>query len=588
MDAISDPSITDVTVMSSAQVGKTETVLNICGYHIAQDPAPMLVLQPTLQMAETFSKDRLAPMIRDTPALTGKVADPKARDSSNTLLQKGFPGGHVTMAGANSPSSLASRPIRITLCDEVDRYPASAGDEGDPVNLAEKRTTTFWNKKRIRVSTPTVKGASRIELSWFQSDQRRYFVDCPACRSSQYLKWSNVHWPDDRPEEAEYACEHCGTLWDDATRWRTLKSGRWVAGTTDESGVWSPGSTVKGHAGFHLNEIYSPWVRLGEMAANFVKAKRSPETLKTWVNTSLGETFEETGEKVDAGALDNRGEDWNGKAPAGVLVVTCGVDVQDDRIELERVGWGVDEESYSLEHRIIYGDPSAPTIWQELDAALADETTTADGRRLRVSASAIDSGGHHTQAVYKFAKDRAKRRVWAIKGMSGNRPVWPPKASKNNKVGVNLFMVGVDAAKDSIYARLRITEPGPGYCHFPKGRDASWFAQLTAETVVTKFVKGFPTRVWQKLPHKRNEALDCRVYAFAALQSLNVKWSKLLAERDKWAVAAPAEMPAPVAAAAPVQPQEQPPTTAQEQRSPPPKRKNSGSWLGGRSGGWMR
>jgi phage terminase large subunit GpA-like protein len=532
MDAVSDPLVVQVTVMSSAQVGKTETLSNILGYHIAQDPAPILFVQPTLNMAETYSKDRLAPMVRDTPALSGKIADSKSRDSNNTLLKKNFPGGHVTLTGANSPADLASRPIRVVLLDEVDRYPPSAGSEGDPVNLAIKRTTTFWNKKILLTSTPTVKGVSRIEMAWEASDQRRYHVACPDCQGEQHLKWAQVHWPEGQPLAAEYACEHCGSLWGDAARWRALKTGRWIAS-----------APFNGNAGFHLNEIYSPWVRLGDMARGFLDAKKSPETLKTWVNTSLGESFEETGEKVDDNALASRGEDWNGKAPAGVLVVTAGIDVQDDRFEVERVGWGVDEESWSLEHRVIYGDPSAPAIWAELDAYLAETTPTADGRTLAISASAIDSGGHHTQAVYKFAKDRAKRRVWAIKGMPGKRPVWPPKASKNNIGKVNLFLVGVDSAKDSIYSRLRIAEPGPGYSHFPKGRDPSYFAQLTAETVVTKYVKGFPARVWQKRPGARNEALDCRVYAYAALQSLNVKWGRELEKRARHAVPTVAATP---------------------------------------------
>jgi len=570
MDAVSDPANQVVVVISSAQVGKTETLLNIIGYHVAQDPAPILLLQPTLEMAETFSKDRLAPMVRDTPALNGKIADPRARDSGNTQLHKSFPGGHITMAGANSPSSLAGRPIRVVLCDEVDRYPPSAGTEGDPVSLARKRTATFWNRRVVLVSTPTVKGVSRIEAAYELSDQRRFWVPCPHCGEAQILRWSNVRWPDGRPREAGYHCEHCGSEWTDAERWGALRRGEWRAS-----------APFTGTAGFHLSELYSPWVRVGDMAQAFWEAKRNPETLKTWVNTSLGETWEEDQERVDSAGLMDRAEGWTA-APEGVLVVTCGVDVQDDRIEIERIGWGVEEESWSLEHRVIYGDPSAPAIWKELDEYLAQPTRTEDGRSLPVSASCVDSGGHHTQAVYRFCRERAKRRVWAIKGMAGpGRTVWPKRASKNNSGRVNLFLVGVDAAKDSIYARLRIHQPGPGYMHFPAGRDVQWYEQLTAESVVTKYVKGFPTRVYQKKSGARNEALDCRVYGYAALQSLNVRWGALVQERDRWKGAKPPP-------SMPLQAEEQ------EQAAAPPAAvvastpaRRQGGWLGGRQGGWL-
>jgi len=528
MAVLNDPTVHTVVVMSSAQVGKTEYVLNVLLYYMAAEPSAILVVNPTVEMAENFSRTRLAPMLRDCPILSDKVSTNSRGADASTLLFKQMPGGYVAMAGANSPSSLASRPVRIVLGDEIDRWPVSAGAEGDPVNLARARQKTFYNKKTILVSTPTIKGVSRIETAYLESDQRRLLVPCPDCGAERHLEWKNVHWPSGRPEEACYACPECGSTWDDATRWRQTRKAR-----------WEPQAAFNGTAGFHLNEIASPWVRLADMARNFLAAKNDPEQLKVFVNVSLGESFEVTGEKVDSNALESRVENWGEKAPQGVLVVTAGIDVQDDRIECERVGWGVEEESWSLDYTVIYGDPSGPNLWAELDAYLAQTTATADGRTLALSASAIDSGGHHTQAVYRFCKERARKRVWAIKGMSGKRPVWPPKASKNNIGKVNLFLVGVDSAKDSIYSRLRITEPGPGYIHLPKGRDPSYFAQLTAETVVTKYVKGFPTRVWQKRPGARNEALDCRVYAYAALQSLNVKWSRELEKRSRHVAPAP-------------------------------------------------
>lgn len=536
MDSISDPAVESVVVMSSAQVGKTEIINNICGYHIDQDPAPLLVVMPTLEMGEAWSKDRLAPMLRDTPALRGKVKDPRARDSGNTLLHKVFPGGHVTICGANSPSSLASRPIRIVLCDEVDRYPVSAGSEGDPVTLARKRSATFWNRKLVLTSTPTVKGASRIEMAFASSDQRRFYVPCPHCAAEQVLRWTNVKWPPNQPERAAYHCGSCGAEWSDVQRWAAIRRGDWRAE-----------ANFTGVAGFHLSELYSPWSRIADMARAFIDAKNSPETLKAFVNTSLGETWEDEGERVDETGLLERVEDWGELLPAGVLVLVAGVDVQDDRLEVEIVGWGRDEESWSISHTRIFGDPSAPRIWADLDELLAQRFTRVDSVDMTIAAVCVDSGGHHTQAVYRYCKDRYRRRVYAIKGMAGpGRPVWPKKASRQNIGRVNLFMVGVDAAKDAVYSRLRITRPGPGFCHFPADRDPDWFAQLVAETVMTKYTKGFPTRVWTKKPGARNEALDCRVYAYAALQSLAVVWS-----RFKPVVPATVEVPAAAPVVAP-------------------------------------
>ena len=510
MDAVSDPAIEQVVVMSSAQVGKTEVVNNVVGFHIAQDPAPILVIMPTLEMGEAWSKDRLAPMLRDTPALRGKVKDPRARDSGSTITHKQFPGGHLTVAGANSPAGLASRPIRIVLCDEVDRYPPSAGAEGDPVSLARKRMATFWNRKLVLTSTPTVKGASRIEMAWDMSDQRRFYVPCPHCGEANPLKWSNVKWPPNEPEKAALHCEDCGAAWTDSERWSAIRKGEWRAE-----------ANFTGTAGFHLSELYSPWSKVSEIARAFMESKGSPETLKVWTNTVLGETWEDEGETVDGTGLLERAESW-GDLPPAVLVLTAGVDVQADRLEVEVVGWGRDEESWSIDTVRLFGDPQGNAVWADLDRKLAEVFHRQDGTQLRISAVCVDSG-YATQAVYNYCRGRFRRRVFAIKGMAGaGRPIWPKKSTKQDKVA--LFLVGVDAAKDAVYARLRITRPGPGFCHFPVGRDPDWFTQLTAETVLIKYSKGFPVRTWTKKPGARNEALDCRVYSYAALQAMNVRW----------------------------------------------------------------
>lgn len=515
MDAISDPAIETVVLMMGAQMGKSECLNNVVGYHIAQDPSPILVVQPTLDMAQTWSKDRLAPMLRDTPALQGLVKDPRSRDSGNTTLHKSFPGGHVTGCGANSPASLASRPIRIVLCDEVDRFPVSAGSEGDPVTLARKRSATFWNRKIILVSTPTNKGASRIEQAYEESDKRLYYVPCHDCGHEQTLKWSQVKFDADRPESAGYACESCGAIWDDASRARAVRRGEWR-------------STEKfaKTAGFCVSGLYSPWIPLEDAVRDFLAARKQPATLRVWVNTYLAETWEEDGEGVDDYSLSERAEDWGDVVPADGLILTAGVDVQDDRLEAEIVAWGKEEESWSIAYKTIHGDPSGPIVWRELDEFLYGVYEHEFGEEMVVRATCVDSGGHHTQAVYKYVSTREAKRVFAIKGVGGEGKPMVGKPSKNNIGKIKLFPVGVDTIKYELFSRFKITEPGPGYCHFPEGRDPEYYKQLTAEKIATKYHKGFARREFVKI-RTRNEALDVRVYAKAALALLNVNLNGL-------------------------------------------------------------
>lgn len=522
MDAVSDPAIDTVVVMSSAQVGKTEVVNNLIGYHISQDPAPILVLQPTLDMAQAWSKDRLAPMLRDTPALRGKVRQPRSKNSANTLLHKVFPGGHITVAGSNSPASLASRPVRVVLCDEVDRYPVSAGTEGDPVNLARKRTATFWNRTIILTSTPTVKGVSRIEAEFDQSDQRYFYVPCPHCREHQRLVWSSVTWLKDdagkgRPETAQYSCEHCSALWTETARQTAVKRGEWRAT-----------APTKARAGFHLSELYSPWSTLESMVSAFLEAKGRPELLKTWVNTTLGETWEEEGDTIDGLGLAARREKYPAQVPSKALLLTAGVDVQRDRIELEVVGWGEAEESWNIDYIVLPGDTTLPDVWRDLDDCLSATYTHETGAQLHITSAVIDSGDQ-TTTVYGFVKPRQGRRIFAGKGISGpGRPVAKVSRKKTGTKtrDVDLYQIGVDDAKGIIYARFAIEEVGPGYCHFPYDRDEEYFSQITAEKLVVKYYRGFPRKEWVK-SRQRNEALDCRVYAFAALKILNPVWSAI-------------------------------------------------------------
>lgn len=515
LNALNDPEVETIVVMSSAQVGKTEIINNIVGYYIHQDPAPILCLQPTLEMAKTWSKDRLAPMVRDTPVLSGKLKDPRSRDGDNTMLHKKFVGGHITMAGANSPASLASRPIRVVLCDEVDRYPVSAGTEGDPVNLAKKRTTTFWNRKIVLTSTPTIKNASRIEAAYDSSDQRKFFVPCPHCNEFQELKWSNVTWEE---SHVYYACDVCGSIIEESSKLGMIPRGEWRSTAT---------ATAQKTAGFHLSELYSPWVSWSEMVSNFLEAKKFPETLKTWVNTALGETWEEEGEGIKGAALQLR--DRVEGVHESVLVVTAGVDVQKDRLECTFVGWGINEEAWVIEHLILIGDTQRLDVWDQLSDQLDRDFEGAE--TMRVARMFIDSG-HQTQEVYRFSKKYMRNGVYPIKGMSQpDKPVWS-KPAKKKRGEIKPVPIGTIAAKDVLFGRMAIDEPGPGYVHFSDNLDDDYFRQLSAEQVFTKYVHGTPTRYYKQI-RNRNEALDCLVYAYAAMVSLNVLFEVLQRKRDR-------------------------------------------------------
>jgi len=515
MDACSDPTISEVVVMAGAQLGKTEALLNIIGYHIAHDPCPVLVLQPTLEMAQAFSKDRIAAgLIRSTPCLKGKVKDPRARDSGNTTLHKVFPGGAITMVGANSPSGLASRPIRLVLVDEADRAPPSAGSEGDPIQLARKRTATFWNRKIVIVSTPTNKGASRIEDAFELSDQRHYHVPCKHCHADQVLKWSNVKWEEDQPDTARYMCEHCGTLWSESDRTWSIRNGQWVAE-----------KPFSGVAGFAINGLYSPWTPLSDGVKDFLNVKKNPEQLRVWTNTYLGETWEDQGERVDDWALSERREPMP-NIPDDVLVLVAGVDVQDNRLEISVIGLGRDDESYVISHETMYGDPSTPQLWTALDTKIFRQYETESGRQIAIRSTCVDSGGHFTSSVYAYCKKHTGRRVFAIKGVGGEGKPIAGRPSKNNIAKCPLFPVGVDTVKDLLFARMRIEEPGAGYMHFSDELSDEYFKQLTAEKIVTRFHKGFKRREFVKT-RPRNEALDCFVYALAAYAIVGINVNSL-------------------------------------------------------------
>ncbi|MGC9420940.1 MAG: terminase gpA endonuclease subunit, partial [Rhodovulum sp.] len=353
----------------------------------------------------------------------------------------------------------------------------------------------------------------RIEAAFEHSDRRFYHVPCLHCGDMAPITWARIRWPEGRRDQAHLVCEACGGIHHEHEKPRLLASGEWRATAEGD------GRT----AGFHLSALYSPWETWAEIAAEHGRVRKDPARLQVWVNTKLGESWEDqAGDTVPADPLMARREDWGEALPAAVTVLTAGVDVQGDRIEVQILGWGRDEEAWVVDYRVLWGDPSGPRLWSDLDMVLQATFPHPAGVDLPVRAAAIDTGGHHTKMAYEFCRTRLARRIWAIKGRGGpGIPVWPRRPTRTNKGKIPLFIVGVDAVKDAVYARLRLTEPGPGAIHFPRRLDADYFRQLTAERVVTRFERGRPIRSWQpKRDGERNEALDTLVYAHAALHGL--------------------------------------------------------------------
>ncbi|MDQ1610329.1 MAG: hypothetical protein QOG00_260 [Pyrinomonadaceae bacterium] len=527
MDAVGKPGVREIIFVASAQVGKTECANNILGFFMHADPSPIIFVAETEDKAEAWSKESLAPMIRDTPVLAHLVGDARSRDSNNTIGGKSFPGGHLAIAHATSPATLSSRPRRVVILDERDAFKPTS--EGDPAKLAEKRATTFPDAVIVKVSTPRDRmelepGAppdarrfTAIELEYENSDQRKFYVPCPHCDEYQVLVWKNVVWEEGDPLGAVYMCAANGCVIEHEHKTEMLARGEWRAE-----------KPFSGRAGFHIWEGYSPFVTWGEMAKNFLEAKKNRATLKVFVNTSLAEGWEEITEQASTRDLEDRREEYDAEVPDGVLVVVASADVQGDRIETEIVGLGLDGESWSLDYQVILGDPSQRHVWEELKLLWTTPLVRADGSEVSVMAACVDSGGHHTQEVYQFCRENAGRRWFPVKG--ANTPGKPlvSKPTLQGRPPVRLFTVGTETAKDTIAANLLVEEPGPGYCHFPTARGDDYFKQLRSERPVTRFTRGVGVRKWEKVkPSARNEALDCRVYAMAACAILNPNWRKL-------------------------------------------------------------
>lgn len=535
MDAITDPSVTTVTVRKSARIGYTKILDHVVGYYIHQDPAAILAVQPRVEDAEDYSSTELAPMLRDTPVLAAIAGDARARDSGNTILKKLFRNGaSVRLVGANSPGGFRRITARIILFDEVDGYPISgAGVEGDQIALGKKRSETFWNRKIVIGSTPTIKGLSRIDDSYEESDQRRFHVRCPHCDGLQVLDWGGPHtphgikWDKDEngvglPDTVHYVCSISGCVIDEADKEEMIETAE------ANGGGWIAGKPFAGHAGFAINTLYSlfPNATWRLLVKEWLEVKDDPLKRKTFINLVLGEAYEDRGEQaLNEARLLARCEVWNAEVPDGVAVLSAGVDVQLDRIEVEVVGWGRNEESWSVDYTILEGDPGEPAVWAELDKHLKRIWRRADGRGFEIMAACVDTGGAHTQMSYAFCKERLGRRIWGIKGESaqgGQRsPVWPiKKPTRRTKASFRPVILGVNAAKDSIRSRMHLDAPGPGYMHYPADRDLNYFGQMTAERSVVKVSAGRRYRIWEQLPGRANEALDCRVYAFGALCGL--------------------------------------------------------------------
>lgn len=561
MECMSEGSGIQRTVMQFAtQLGKTEVLYNTMFQRIHRAPQDILFVQPTLGDARDHSRERFAPTVRKMPEVQAQLPKPTSRDESNSWQTKSIAGvATLFFAGANSARSLASKPLGLALCDEIDGYPLDVDGEGDPLLLVWERLSNFHDRKLLLCSTPTIKDASRIEAEYLASDQRRYLVPCPHCGHLQELVWGEgreyglkfllTTGGDPRPETAVHICEACGAAAVEATKTGMLAHGRWVAR--------KPGAGGGLVAGFHLNKLYSPagWKSWGDIVSEWHKAKQAEAAgdttkMKGWVNTTLAETFEERGDTVAHSVLQQRAEDWPLRTVLRqILVLVAAVDVQrgaNARLEVSVWGFGRGEESQLVDRRVIYGDPEiehgqAGSPWNELDEYLATPIPHASGRPMSIRATAIDSSdGTVSQAVYRFCRPRSHRHVLAIKGRREldrilSRPTMQDVDYRGTLVrrGIKLWKVGTDIAKSTIYARLRLTRPGAGYVHLSKHMPPEAFEQLTAERMVTKMVAGHPVTRWVKPAGKPNEEQDKAVYALAMAHYLGIPnwtpqdWSRI-------------------------------------------------------------
>lgn len=529
MDAFSDPKVAHIVFVAASQVGKSEAQMNMLGYIIDEDPGSVLYVHPTKDDAKEFSKLRIAPMVRDTPALRRKVADPKQRDSANTVLQKSYPGGILTLCGSTEAHSLASKPIRYLFGDERDRWAVSAGKEGDPWDLAMRRQTTFYNRKAVEVSTPTIKGASPIDKAYSKGSMARWVSKCPHCGEYHEIRWADIRFEYEERElnrervysvkEVFYLCPGCGA----ASEERTMKRAPAYWRHENEE------ARSRGEVSYWLNAFVSAWMPWAEIVQKFLEARGDSRKMQVVYNTMFGECWENRGDTMDEEGMLSRREDYDAELPEGVLVLTCGIDTQDDRLEYEVVGHGHFGETWGISAGIIMGKPSDADTWAALDGVLDRVWRFADGVGLKIAVSFMDEGGHYTQDVRIHCRERLSKKLYAIKGQAGqDRPLTsPPKQQKIIIDGRHygacwVYTLGVDAGKQMIMDSLRVMEPGPRYAHFPKRDDYghAFFHGLLSEHLVYHEDRKQPWG-WEKIAgHERNERLDCRNYAMAAFKTL--------------------------------------------------------------------
>ena len=529
-----------ISFMKAAQVGATEAGNNWIGYVIHHAPGPILAVLPTLEMAKRTSRGRIDPLIDDSPALRERVKPARARDAGNSMLSKEFPGGILVLTGANSATGLRSMPARYIFLDEIDAYPASADEEGDPVTLAEARTTTFAHRRKVfMVSTPTIRGLSRIEREYEASDQRRYFVPCPHCGAMQWLQFDRLRWAKGQPDTAAYHCEVCDKPIAEHHKTQMLEQGEWRATAV---------SADPHSIGFHISALYSPlgWKSWAQIARGWLAAQGSEEMLRVARNTLLGETWVESGDAPEWQRLADRREVFAASVPRLGLFLTAGADVQKDRIEVDVWAWGRGLESWLVEHIVIPGGPEDPVCWDKLTALLGRTWTHESGAVMQISKLAIDTG-YESPAVYAWSRVVGYGQATPIKGVeSFNRatPVSGPTyvdatiGGKRLRRGARLWTIAVSTFKSEIYRFLRLERPSdedralgvcdaPGTIHLPSWADTEWLKQLVAEQLVTvRNKRGFAHQEWQKM-RERNEAIDCRVYARAAAWILGAdRWDE--------------------------------------------------------------
>lgn len=538
MDDLSPMSpINEVVVMKGVQLGFTESGLNMVGAYIDLDPCAIMYVMPTIEMSKGISESRIDPMVENCDSLRRKIRPAKEKDSGNTKLKKQYPGGVLVLAGANSAASLRSRPVKVLVLDEVDGYPLNVDKEGSPISLAEKRTSTYGAQRKIyKLSTPTLYGQSVIEPEFEATDKRYYFVPCPHCGAIQHLQWVQMRWTPGNYDSVRYECEHCEEHIEERFKTQMLEAGKWIA--------TAPENAKKNKTGYHLNSLYSPlgWLSWSQIVEEWEKAQKDVNLLQVFVNTILGETWKEKGDAPEWEMLFNKREQYKPNVvPNEVVLLTMGVDVQGNRIEMEIVGWCEGKKSYSIDYRILEGDTSSSSseVWKALLAVVNETFVREDGNQMQIRLTCLDSG-FNTQTVYNFCRDFGGSRVVPVKG-NKNQPVISQNPTqvdtlKNGKrVGsVRLWNIGVGIVKSELYGWLKQnkSETGiapDGYCYFPE-YGPNYFKGLVSEQLQFRLVKGYRVYEWVKI-FERNEPLDCRVYARAASHILGIdRWSS-----DRWA-----------------------------------------------------